>query len=772
MKLPIPFLNKKGKDKGYYLALILDYEKTSSVILEEEEGKLKIVGKHTEHFELTLETIPQDELITLIDKTISKAEEVLPPNIETHKTIFGVKENWVDTESKKIKKEYLIKLKKVCDELDLNPIGFIVINEAIANLLAHEEGSPLSAILIDVGKKTAHLTLFRGGKVSESISGLIAHSIPATVDSLLKNFTAAVLPTKILLFHTKDAKELSHHFINHEWSKSLPFLHPPLVSVLPKDYDTRAVTYGAGQQMGFEILGLLEKVQSDENLLDKNDQIQEEKYIEPTTPSPAEPGNFGFVQDQDIAKQSVKESVVEIAADEAIDQSPKIEVQKNETISGEESNVNLNGTNAEINTYENDNTPKSKREKNSTFAGALAMVPQFSFPRIKSVSNFFAKNKSLKLPLIIIGAILIFVVALSLFYFYSVKAQIILTVKPKIVTQDSNVTFSTTGANDFSKNIIAAHSISTDIDGELSTPATGKKDAGNKAKGSVTIYNNSENPVQLSSGTSLKSSNGIIFTTDKDINIASASGDIFSGTKPGTAQVGVTAKDLGTESNLPSNAKFAIGSNSSLAGKNDSAFSGGSKKNITVVSAADLAKLKSDLPKSLEKKAADELSKKIGPSETLLPGFSKITLGKTKFDKGVDDEAKEVKLVATVSFDGMSYQNDDLENYDKSVLKDHYSQDISFADKSLKNEVKDSKIKNDNEISAKLKITTGLLPKIDNNEVVSKLKNKSPKNAKEILNSLPQIAESEIKFSPNILFLSSLFPMLPKNISIIVKPNE
>ncbi len=146
----------------------------------------------------------------------------------------------------------------------------------------------------------------------------------------------------------------------------------------------------------------------------------------------------------------------------------------------------------------------------------------------------------------------------------------------------------------------------------------------------------------------------------------------------------VTAKDIGPESNLPSGSKFAIGGNTSLAAKNDSAFSGGNKKAITVVSKEDIAKLKSELPKSLESKARDDLAKKIQSGETILNGFISETIDKPKFDKAVDDEAKQVKLTGSVNFEGISYQNEDIENFDKSILKDHYSSDISFAKDSLK----------------------------------------------------------------------------------------
>lgn len=763
MKLPIPFFNNKKDDLGYYLALILDDEKAGSIILEEVSGTVKIVGKHTEHFTSPLETIPQEELIKIIDRTISKAEEVLPPNIETHKTVFGVKESWIEQDTKKIKKEYLARLKKVCDALDLSPIGFMVINEAIANLAQHEEGSPLSAILVEVGKKEAYVTLFRGGKVSEATSGPIEHSIPTTIDTLLKNFTAPVLPTKIFLLNTKDAKELSQHFMNHEWSKSLPFLHVPQVSVLPQDYETRAVTYGAASQMGFKVVESSEKTpdQEDNTQTKSHDIVQEE--------------NFGFVLDQDISKQPIAAPASEITQEEELkepDRKMDDEPEKSDDNTKNESfHVNLKQDHEQAPDEDSEAKHSGPKEKGALF-GILSGLPKISIPQMKNISDFFTKNKSLKMPAIIIGSILIIGIIFSLFYFYGVKAQIVLSVKPNEVTQEENITFSASAGNDFSKNIIAAKNISASIDGELSTPATGKKDTGDKAKGNVTIYNSDDSPSSLSSGTEIKSSNGVTFSIDKDVKLASASGDIFSGTKPGTATVGVTAKDIGTESNLPSNTKFTIGGNSSLAGKNDSAFSGGTKKTITVVSKNDIAKLRSDLPKKLEKDAVTKLSESKNSDMSVLPGFVKVSITEEDFDKDVDDEAKQVKLTASVKFEGMIYQNNDLEDFDKSVLKDKYSQDISFADKSLKNEVRDAKANGDDEIKARLKITAGLLPKIDNNEVVGKLKNKSPGQAKEILSTLPQVAGSEIKFSPNIFFLSNLFPTLPNNISVVVKSDE
>ncbi len=762
MKLPIPFLNNKKDDSGYYLALILDDERANSVILKESSGKIKIVGKHSEHFTVPLETISQDELIKIVDRTISKAEEVLPPNIETHKTVFGIKENWVEKESKKIKKEYLAKLKKVCDALDLSPIGFMVISEAIANLLQIEEGVPLSAILIEIGRKTIHLTSFRGGKITESLQSHLSEDVPATVDTLLKSFTAPVLPTRIILFHAKEVSHLTQKFTRHEWSKGLPFLHLPQIVALPEDFDARAVAYGAANQMGFEIIDTGEKIPLQaEAVTAKEDfeMVNTEDLPKPPASKHKTHENFGFVPDEDVAAQKVtinEEPIKENTL--TIDPKDNFPLEVSREISD-----------APLDKYNDSSEETSKQNKKSILSSISPLFAAIRLPKPHFIMSLLTKNKNIKLPLIVFGVIVILLVGISVFYFNNTTANVTLSVKPNVVTKQENITFSSTSSNDFSKKIIAAKSISTNIDGEVVVQATGKKDTGSKAKGQVTIFNSSDDSQSLSSGTEIKSSNGPIFTLDKDINIASASGDIFTGTKPGTAQVAVTAKEIGTESNLPSNTKFSVGGNSGLAARNDSAFTGGTKKTITVVSKEDQAKLRSELAKSLEKKAQEEMSKKNGPKETVLPGFVNVTLDNAKFDKAIDDEAKQVKLVADVKFEGMSYLNSDLEDFETALLKESYTQDISFAKEGLKNELSQVKAKDDNEITARILITAGLLPKIDKNEVINKLKNKSPKDAKEILSTIPQVAENDIKYSPNISILASIFKRLPQKIDVTVK---
>jgi hypothetical protein len=120
-------------------------------------------------------------------------------------------------------------------------------------------------------------------------------------------------------------------------------------------------------------------------------------------------------------------------------------------------------------------------------------------------------------------------------------------------------------------------------------------------------------------------------------------------------------------------------------------------------------------------------------------------------------------------FDGMSYDNADLEEYAQVVLKRDGSDDVSFADNSIKAEVKDAKQKSDKEMEANVVIQGGVLPKLDTSEVADGIQGKSYGEAKDKLANLPQIESSDIKFSPSIPFLPQLFPSLPKNIKVILK---
>ncbi len=752
----LPFLKKFNKKVVplYFLSLVLRDEKAQAVIFEETEGIVRIIGQKEEHFSASIDEVSQEELLEKLDKAISSAESSLPENIQTQKTIFGVKESW--TEKDQIKKDYLVKLKKASEELGLIPIGFLVISQAISHLLQKEEGAPVSAILVEINKKSVTVTLLRAGKSIETKSSEVHESIPFTVDTLLKHFDIPeILPSRIIIFNGKE--DLSQEFISHTWSKSLPFLHLPQITNLPHGFDAKAVLFGAATQMGFEVL------QKD---IPKEPQVaKQEEPVEEKIPSPIEEptayknlgaSDFGFAKDIDIAKMPVPR---EEEFQEPVESLPTEQEEEQEVI-------------PQINSKEEHGIPTSKKgfsDMLSLARNILIAILALAFLIIRKVNikKVSSSAPSGKLR-IVVPAILIVVIAIITSYFLFMKATINITVDPKISEQNKSVLFSITKPSDPSKNIIKGEFITVSEDGSVSTSATGKKDVGTNAKGIVTIFNSLSQSKTLSAGTIIKAPNGLEFTLDSSVTIKAVASRSADEPPPSsqTATVNVTAAQLGKESNLPSGTKLTISSFSitDLVAKNDNPFSGGTKKEVTVVSKDDSSKLEGDLVKQLENKAKEDLQGKLDQNKILLPKLITETLGKKSLNVKVGDEASQVTLTGTVEYQGLSYNKDDLIKFSKSLLSKDVPSNQEIDYNNIKTDVLDMKNKNDEEIEANLDIKTLLLPKIDNGKLIRDLKEKSFKTAQDSIYKLPQVANVNIKLSPNIPFLPKNLPAREKNI--------
>lgn len=762
MNVPnLPFLEKKKSKSEYFLSLVLRDEKASAVVFEETDGKINVVGEHVAHFKTSIEDASEEELLNVIDEAVSTAEKSLPEGEESQKTIFGVKETWI--EDGKIKKDYLIKLKKISDELDFKPMGFLVIPEAICHLLQKEEGAPISAILTEIGTKYITASLVKAGKILETKSAETHESLPKTLDTLLKHFTTAeILPSRIAIFNGGSEK-IAQEFITHRWSKELGFLHMPQIVNLPANYDARAVLNGAAKQMGFEVLeaSLVKAVKEDNlegadalSMAVENDQelpttkksaVLNEEEEDKTLGEVLEAQEFGF-SEKDIKPKTEPKTAV----DEEI-QSDNIKIAK-QIEEPEEVKIK--------------NTDKRSLPINAA-AISVAMKSVIAKIRFGKILNF-AKSSP---KIFVIGVIPILILFLVIvFYIFLRTATVTLSINAKETEKTEDVTFSESGETNTSRNVISAQFITVSEDGKVSTATTGKKETGEKAKGTVTIFNNNDNAKTIPVGTIITSSNDLKFLTDKAVTVASASGDIFSGTDPGKVNVTVTAEKHGTNYNLPSNTKFTVEGSSSIAAKNDDPFSGGTKKEIKVVAKADVDKLTKEIQKQLENDAKENIQKKATSGSVVLPNFISVSFDRRSFSKDIDDEANEVSLTATISFQGVSYKKSELVAYAKNKLRENIEPDMTIDEDNI--EVEASEIKKDgDETTAKVKIKAGLIPKIEEEEIAKKIAGKSFEEAEKELSSIPELANTDFDVFLNLPLLPKKLPFSSGKIKVVINKN-
>lgn len=763
MKFPLVFTKEKKENSEIFLALVLRNEKVTSVIFEKIGNTIKYIGHDEENFKNTIEDAETEEFLDILDKVITTAETALPESVETKKTIFGLKENWV--EDGKIKKEYLEKLKKASDELSLEPIGFLVSSESIINLVTKEEGAPITAILCDIGKKYVTLSWVKAGKVLEVRTSEIHQSTSYTVDTLLKHFQSpGNLPARIILLDSEE-DELTQEFISHQWSKSLAFLHLPQIVNLSEDASIKAMLLGAATQMGTQLLYDTSRdisnhpatkimpdetdapIEKQEDFAKVEDNVPEEKdetkldFVNKDSSMEF----FGFVENSDIAKTEIPKNIVD-------------------------ENIPTNLIQEKTNEFPEDiKLQEEKKQGLLINAGLMSgKIKKFliTLPAIFKKGDFkfdilsFIKSGDKKI-LAILGIIVLILTILLYFYLFKTKAIINVFVNPKTDEKTTSVTFSSVSPTDIKNSIIASQFVSVTEEGTLTQATSGKKDIGNPAKGSVTVFNNSDKSVTFPSGTTITSSNNLKFTFDSSVTIASSSGDIFSGTKPGTANVNVTASEIGQEYNLPSNTKFTIGSNSNVAAKNDNAFSGGNKKQVTVISKDDLNKLLTDLPKSLEDKARQDIKTKVESGRTILNTFVDESVDEKSFDKKEGDQANQITLKGTVIFKAATYTNSDIESL-ASLLFD--SSDTQIQSGNLEITAKNIVVEKNKDVNADLNIKAKIFPKVDKDSILNQIKGASLQKAKNLLGNLNQVTKVEISFSPNIPFLPKNIPGNIKNI--------
>lgn len=741
MKLPnLPF-NKKAPSKEYFLSIVIRHEKLSATVFEEIQGKVSVVGVGNEYFKEDVEKAEDNELLQNLDKAISVAESSLPENITTHKTIFGLKEDWI--EDGKVKKEYLLRLKKACDELDLKPVGFLTIAEAVAHLLEKDEGAPITAILSEVGETAVTVSLIKAGKVKESKTTQIHENVPFTVDTLLKHLqTPDVLPSRILILDSGSDK-MVQDFMNFTWSKSLPFLHMPQIATLPDNFDSKAVLEGAAIQMGFSV-GDVEGFFKSAKELEPID--MEEKEMANTEPALSTIGpakkedEFGFMKEEDIAKSAEEAEVSGIKSDNLVmDEEIKEETER--TPQARLAFLGLGLT-------------KVKETLAKLHLGGIAK----NAPAI-------LKSGQAKL-LLIPGALLLLLILVLFIYLFKTSATITLAISPKSDSKEESVTFSTNANTDISKNIIAADSVSSSQDGKVTTKATGTKKTGDKAKGKVVIFSSLTKDQTFSKGTKITSSGDLDFTLDSDVKVASSSG--ASDVKQ--VSVNVTASTFGKEYNLPSGTKFSVSGfdKSAVEAKNDDAFSGGTEKSITIVSKEDQTKLADDLVDKLKQTAQDELKKKLSEGTLLLPVFTSSAFDTKNYSKDVDEEASEVSLTGTVNFEGLTYKESDLFDFSKDKLAQD-QKDLSVNPKDFNVSVTDVKVKN-GDVSATLTVKASLIPKIQKENILKQIQGKSVTQAEETLKALPLVNDVKIKMSPPIPLLPKRIPP-PSRVKILIETN-
>ena len=746
--MQLPFLKKTEPEKNFFLALLIKPHKVGAILFEEINSKLFILANNEVTLTKDTSELSSQELLESADKVITSVESSLPEGATLEKTIFSVPYDWI--EEGKIKKEYLGKLKKVCEDLGLVPVGYLVSIEAIVAFLAQSEGVPVSAIFVEVAGKKVFLYLVRGGKILEVQAGAIEDKLLATVESLLKKVEGMdVLPSKIILLDYKESDGTQQEFLSHTWSKDIPFLHLPQVVVLEQGFENEATVNGVAAQMELEVLQDIKTIQTQSDNL--SEEVLEEKS----------PADFGFFKEKDVVEDVKKEDAT--AEDEISDKENKSDREKVSEDSNIEPAVSYFKEGEE-------DTPREPQEVTVSKNLQIPFLPQITLiaqkikiPNLKTLPFISGGKVGKSKVLIAVAASIAFIIAfIFIYYNFIVGARVVVLADKKAIDETANVVFA---ENSTSGDAIKIAIVEEKIKGEDTKNSTGTRETGDKAAGAVTIFNKGDTSKTFPKGTIVISSKDLEFETQSDTTVASTSA--FS-TTLSSSNVKVQATKIGREYNLPSNSNFTVKgfSASDYIAKNSDTISGGTKKEITVVSKKDLDGLLSSVISKLEKDAISKAKSSASSEEAILPKALSTSVTTKSYSKKENDESGSVSVTAEIKYSIGKYTKSDLDEVVKSLSEGEIPGSYSLVAGDSQIDITDLKIEKNNTAAAKLHVKAIYTPNIESKTLAAQIKGKSLKRAETEIKGIAGVTDVSIVLTNSLPFMPKFLPQNLGRISI------
>jgi len=738
MDLKVRLKSKKEKVKNYW-SLVIEPGWVQAGIWNIREEKVNFVC-----YSPSMAWESEEELISSSDTALSSCIQKLPEEDEDPSdVVFGLPGFWIGDGN--IKDEYLVKIKKICSDLSLKPAGFVILSEAIAHYVKINEGSPLTAVVIGVYKENIEVVVFRLGKMVGST--LVARSVSISddvVEALSRLSTSENFPSRFILFDSKegDLEEIRQSLTNTEWDgfENLKLLHTPKVESVSPEKKVIATSLAGGLE-----LANVDKVEVPEDVVEDKSKELEEKPVELTGAEDIGAEDVGFVLGEDVTKIS---GDVEKKVDEEEIQE-KLPMQKEQSIKPKVAFM-----------------AKIKKAINMIFLPLFAKLKRNPSGE-KILASEIKKSGFWNKKLIIIPASVIFLLFVGGFFYwwYAPKAVIRIFVSPRKLEETVAIKVKEDAVGvDLASNVIPGKLESEDVKGEKTTSTTGTKTVGERAKGDVTIYR-SGSELKLDAGTVLSTSGGLEFTLDDDVTVASG-----SASSPGTTKVKVSANKIGAEYNLAADESFIVGNYplSDLEAKNESSFSGGSSKEISVVSEDDQKKLEDELTQELIEKGTGKIKSNLSPDKYVVDEPVETEILDRTYDKKLGDEATNLKLSLSLKVSVLVIDKEDLIDLARNILQNKVAGDYALRDDQIK--VKFNFLENDGkDHKLDAKFIANLLPKVNVDKIRKEISGKYPEIAKSYLSNIEGFEKIEVVSKSSLPGRLGTLPRVPKNILIEVE---
>jgi hypothetical protein len=331
-------------------------------------------------------------------------------------------------------------------------------------------------------------------------------------------------------------------------------------------------------------------------------------------------------------------------------------------------------------------------------------------------------------------------------FVFAPAATVIITASTSPSPVSASVKLGGTAATNFQQGIVSSVAQNEDKDATVEFPATGEKDVGDRAKGTMTVTRTSvsSNAITIPAGTEFTAA-GLTFTSDSAVTL---DGTTIGpgGLVQDSATVGVTAQAPGTNYNLsPRSYQASAGGFSS----NGSQMSGGTSRIAKVVSADDLERARGQLVGASTDAEKKSLAAKFTNGEKVIDSSFTAQRGAETVTPAVGQEAPNGKATLSVktSYSMQAVSKSSLENY----LKDYLTKQLEDSQKIYSTGADTATLSNfrvDGDTRTVTLTATGRVgPEIDEDQIKEQVKGKIYGEVQQTLQAETGIKEVDVQFS-------------------------
>lgn len=637
MGFSLPFFKKKAQ-KSVFFGLYITDASAFGFVFEITNGKTYIISQNTYNLTSGFDTILED-----IDNLISELE--LKTNLHLNQTIFFLHSWMIDGETYEIKTPYKDIIKKLSQDLELKPLGYIDVNEALEKYFKMQ--LIVNAIVIEVNKTKFGVSVMKGNKIIHSQYIARTDDVGDDLNSVFEELPKhVILPNVMKVFGDEDKAEVASKLAQYKWSEKI-FSQHPTIEIIKQDELNQTLVETFAKEMI-----------SEEHAIDKKSQSP--ISISTFKSNKESSTNFGFVENKDIL----------------LDQSLQHNIASTDQ--------NILASNTEV--IQNINISPKKRII-GTFRNLLSLFGN------RQVDGS-GKNKIVIMSAIILLSV-VSVLILYEYFLHTLHIKVYLKSKTVDQTFDIDIPIKDT---DTSELAVVKKSVSHEYSNKKQ--ATGTREIGEKATGSVTIKNFDNKERTFTKGTIL-SKGSLNFLLDKNTKIPAGETTIDQDEKTtaaGKVTVTITAENIGQEYNIAKNTELNIADLSNLlyVANADEDFTGGTKKEVTTISKKDMDALEEEAKQQAEKNIDNILGEQTSNDEIIIPDLTQAKIADTNFSGEVGEEAVSLSIKAASEIDYYTIKQklllSKLQELFSEEVKNDYKVDPDNIDYKIEN-IEDTKNK-------------------------------------------------------------------------------